>query len=1098
MRKFTLLLAFLFIGMQLVLAQGKVITGKVTGSEDGQSIPGVQVVAKGTTIGTITSLDGTYNLEVPDNVNTLVFSYIGMATQEIEIGDKTTIDVVMEPDVMNLEGVVVTALGISRDKKSLGYATQEVSGDEVNKVKTDNFVSTLSGKVSGVQIKNNTNMGGSNNVIIRGSTSITGNNQALFVVDGIPIDNSIMNNSGQTTGRSGYDYGNAASDINPNDIESVNILKGAAATALYGSRAANGVILITTKKGVKSSEGKKNLGVSINSNITVGIIDKSTFPKYQTNYGAGYGPYYSGGSHPGLEEFDVDGDGVDDLVVPFTEDASMGERFDPNLMVYHYDAFVPESPYYGKKRPWQAAENGPITFFNNSLSLTNSVDVTGGSENSTFRLGYTNLHKNGIMPNSSLDRNNVNFNGSYDILKNLTVSASANYTNTKGKGRNHTGYSDNILSSFRQWWQMNVDVQEQKELYDLTGRNVTWNRLAYNNPDPIYWDNFYWQRYENYETDDRNRIVGFVKADWKINEYFSVMGRFSIDQYGQLIEERKAIGSVSGEFGVERPDVRSGYARFQRNFIETNMDIMGTFEKDLSETINLKALLGTNIRRTKIDQVFASTNGGLIVPNLYSLGNSVNPMLAPDELLSEVGVNGVFGSVSLGYKRMLFLDATLRRDQSSTLPLDNNAYFYPSVSGSFVFSELLDANWLSFGKVRLNYAEVGSDAPFASVKDTYTQFTSFSGNALFSLPSTKNNNELKPERSKSIEAGLAMTFFQKRLGFDLAFYKTNTVDQIMPVAVSTATGYSTKFFNAGEMENKGVELQLYGTPVKNDDFRWDVTLNWSRNVNTVISLAEGVDNLQLARLQGGVTINARVGEPYGTIQGTDFIYDANGNKVVGDNGYYLKTPTSDVIIGNVNPDFLTGLNNRFSYKNWSFSFLIDWQQGGSVFSLDQYYGRGTGLYEETDYTNDLGNPVRNSLDDGGGLILEGVTGDVTFNDDGSYTVSNTATNTTRVAGNDYRVFGWSKNPNAAFVYDASYVKLREVVLTYSLPAKVLSKSKVFSGVSFSLVGSNVWIISKNLPHADPEASQGAGNIQGWQSGVMPTTRNFGFSVNLQF
>ncbi|RLD60069.1 MAG: SusC/RagA family TonB-linked outer membrane protein [Bacteroidetes bacterium] len=1081
MRKFTLFLAFMFfLGMQVLQAQDREISGTVTSSDDGLAIPGVQVVVKGTTIGTVTGLDGNYKLNVPESATMVVFSFIGMVSQEVEIGSQTTIDLAMEPDILNIEGVVVTALGISREKKSLGYATQEITGDDVNQVKSDNFINSMSGKISGVQVKNNTNIGGSSNVIIRGSTSLTGNNQALFVVDGIPISNDLTNNDGQTTGRSGYDYGSAASDINPNDIESINVLKGAAATALYGSRAANGVILITTKKGSKSATGSKLIGVGINSNVTVGYVDKSTFPKYQQSYGAGYGPYYSGGAHPGLGE-NADGD----LVVPFTEDASFGEAFDPSLMVYQYNAYEPTSPNFGKKTPWVAGENGPIEFFDNSLSLTNSVDVTGGGENNTFRLSYTNMHQKGIMPNSELNRNNFNFSGSHDVLDNLTLSASANVINTNTKGRNHTGYSDNIMSSFRQWWQTNVDMNEQQDLYDQSGTNATWNRLSEDNADPIYWDNFYWSRFENYQTDERNRIIGYVMADWQITDYISLMGRVSMDQYSLLQEERKAIGSVSGEFGVGRPDVRSGYARFNRSFMETNVDIMANYNKNITEDISLQALIGVNLRKTTIDDVYASTNGGLIVPDLYSLGNSVSPMLAPEENLSEIGVNGIFGSASLGYKNMIYLDATIRRDVASTLPEDANSYIYPSVSTSFVFSELLEANWLSFGKVRLNYAEVGNAAGFARLTDTYDQNTSFNGNALFSLPNSKNNAELKPERSKSFEVGLAMTFLQNRLGFDVAYYKTNTVDQLMPVAVSYTTGYSTKYINAGEMENKGIELMLNGTPMKGDNFRWDVNLNWAQNKSLVVSLADGVDNLQLARLQGGVTINARVGEAYGTIQGTDFVTDASGNKVVGSNGYYLKTATSDQILGDINPDWIGGLNNRFSYKNWAFSFLIDWQEGGSVFSLDQYYGLGTGLYAETVFTNDLGNPVRNDMSDGGGLVLPGVKEDGSVND-------------IRVSGNDYRVFGWSKNPNAAFVYSASYVKLREVVLTYSLPAKMMEDSKIFTGVSFSLVGSNLWILYKELPHADPEASQGAGNIQGWQSGAMPATRNVGFSVNLQF
>ena len=507
------------------------------------------------------------------------------------------------------------------------------------------------------------------------------------------------------------------------------------------------------------------------------------------------------------------------------------------------------------------------------------------------------------------------------------------------------------------------------------------------------------------------------------------------------------------------------------------------FNKNLSENFNLNALIGTNIRRSQVDGVFASTDGGLIVPGLYSLGNSVNPMLAPVETLEKRGINGIYGSASLGYKDFLFLDATVRRDVSSTLPDGDNSYVYPSVSGSFLFSNVVDADFMDLGKVRVGYAEVGNDAPWGSLLNTYDGNPVFNGTPLYSLPNTQNNNALVPERSKSIEAGLEMYFLNKRLGFDFAWYKTNTVDQIIPVAVSYTTGFSSKYINAGEVENKGIELMIFGSPVVNENFRWDITLNYAKNNNEVVSLTEGVENIQLAALQGGVTINARVGEPYGTIQGTDYVY-LNGEKVVGDNGYYLKTSTSDIVLGNIQPDWTGGINNRFSYKNWAFSFLIDWQQGGSIFSLDMYYGLGTGLYEETVGNNDLGNPVRNTLDNGGGLILEGVKEDGTPND-------------IRVAGDDYRVWGWSRNPNSAFIYDATYIKLREAVITYSLPKSTIENT-FLNGVSFSLVGNNLWIISKDLPHADPEASQGAGNVQGWQSGVMPTTRNVGLTVNLQF
>lgn len=1076
-------------------AQERTVSGKVTSSEDGSAIPGVNVLLKGTAAGSVTDAAGEYSLSVPESGGTLVFSFIGFTSQEIEIGSRSVINVIMASDVTQLTEVVVTALGIQREEKSLGYSVQEVSGDEISNVKSDNFINSLSGRVAGVQIKNNSNFGGSSNVLIRGATSLTKNNQPLYVIDGVPISNRNNNNTGQLSGRNGYDYGNASSDINSNDIESVSVLKGAAATALYGSKAANGVILITTKKG-KSSAGK-GIGVSLSSNVTFSKVDKETFPEYQKDYGGGYGPYYSGGEYPYLNESDVTGDGVDDLWVPTTEDASRGQKFDPGLMVYHYDAFFPESPYFGQQRPWVNAANGPITFFETGKSYTNSVDVNNATENAAYRFAYTNMDQSGIMPNSSLKRDNFVFTGSYNVLKNLRVSAHANYIKTAGLGRPSTGYSDNIMSSFRQWFQTNVDIQEQKDLFFNTGKNITWNPVDNEDLSPIYWDNPYWVRYRNYQTDDRSRIIGYAQIDWELTPFLSIMGRASIDTYDQLQEERKAVGSGSGEFGVDRPDIGSGYSRFTQRWKETNADLIVTFKKDFGD-LDLTAFLGTNVYRRENDQLYASTSGGLAVPDLYALSNSTDPMLPPEELLQQIGVNGFYGSVSLGFREFLYLDATLRRDQSSTLPAANNSYYYPSVSTSFVFSELMDVPWLSLGKLRLNYAEVGNDVTPLSVLDTYRANAPFSGNPLVTVFSSKNNPDLKPERTKSYEAGLQFNVAQNRLGLDLSAYKTNTFDQSLPLSVSQATGYLQKWINAGEIENKGIEIALFGSPVVTNDFRWNVTLNWATNKNKVVFLytdeaGNEVTNLQLDNnLQGGVQIVARKGEPYGSIIGSDYVY-TNGQPTVGANGRYTISQTNDNVIGNVYPDWTGGLRNQFRYKNFDLSFLIDWQKGGDVFSLDLWYGIGTGLYAETAGLNELGNPKRDpvlSNGDGtyapntGGILNEGVFAD------GS-------PNTVRVAGDRYSADGWAVSPNARFVYDASYIKLREVVLTYNLPTTLLANTPI-RAASVSFVGSNLWIISKNLPHADPEASQSGGNIQGWQSGVMPMTRNYGFTVNVKF
>lgn len=1091
MRKAITLLCLL-IGMSWASAQTK-ITGTVVSADDGQPVIGATVLVKGTSAGTITDANGLFSITLPSSGKKLMISYVGMTTTEVDA--KSGVKVVLQTDSKQMNEVVVTALGISREKKSLGYAVQKVDGDELNAVKSSNFVTGLSGKVSGIQIKNTTNFGGSTNVLVRGATSLTQSNQALFVVDGIPVDNSNTNNSGQLTGRNGYDYGNAAADINPNDIESVSVLKGAAATALYGSRAASGVILITTKKG---KAGKK-VDIKLSSNVTLSSIDKATMPSYQTEYGAGYGPYYGSTGY-----FDEDSKG--NLYVPFYEDASRGGKFDASQMVYQWDSFYPESPNFGKKTPYVMTQNGPDTFFKTGVSKTNSVDISGGSDATTYRFSYSNMDQSGNMPNSVIKKNSALFTGSQDLAKNVKLTTSANYVNTYGKGRPSTGYNDNIMTSFRQWYQVNADMNMMKYLYDATGTNATWNRKSAKNAQPAYWDSPYWIRYQNFEEDNRDRLIGYAKLDWKINDAFNVMGRYSVDTYSELQQERKAVGSVAGEFGVGRPDVTSGYSRFQKTYTETNLDFLLNFHKRLSDALDVSALLGTNIRRNKADQVFASTNNGLAVAGIYALSNSLDPMLPPEEIYQRIGINGIFASASLGYKSTLFLDATLRRDQSSTLPKANNAYYYPSVTTSFIFSNVLKTDWLSFGKVRLNFAEVGNSAPAMRDKDTYTIVASFSGNTMATVPNTKYNPNLKPERQRAVEAGLEMNFFKSRVGFDFAYYKNNTFDQLMPVSTSYATGYSAKWVNAGELQNKGVELSLFATPVKTKNFKWDVKVNWAQNKSKVISLftdesGNEVSNLQIGSLQGGVTVNARVGEAYGAICGSDYVYSPDGQKVVKSNGRYQISSSNDNVIGNVNPDWTGGISNTFTYKNLSLSFLIDVQKGGDIFSLDMWYGISTGLYKETAGLNDLGNPKRDAIawadandhskgyaSTSGGTINPGVV----KNSNGTY-----SPNTTRINNQTYAADGYAVSPNKRFVYDASFVKLRELTLTYTFPKSLLSKTFI-NGASLSFVGSNLWIIHKNLPYADPESSQSSGNIQGWQCGVLPATRNFGFTANVQF
>ena len=1088
--KFNLFLTlFIALLVQISFAQERVVTGVVT-DNSGLPIPGVNVLVKGTKSGTQTDIDGKFSVSASPT-QTLVFNFVGMKSQEI-VASSSTINVKMKDDAVELEGVVVTALGIKREKKSLGYATQEVKAADLKSgTAGGNFLNDLSGKVAGVQIRRNNNFGGSTNVVSRGVKSLTGNNQMLVVIDGVPVNNSNTNSSAQTNGRgTTFDYGNTATDINPEDIESVNVLKGAAASALYGYQAGNGVLLITTKKG---KSGKKGMGVTFSTEAVVGSIDKSTFIEYQNKYGAGYGLYYGPDEDGYFNQEDIDGNGTLDNLVPFYEDASFGAPFD-NSLVYQWDAFTPYSPNFGQPTEWKAAKNGPITFFETPLSLNNSLSIEDGNEKTNFVFNFSNLKQNGLMPNSELVKNNFSIKVNHSLTDKFTVSVFANYNTQKAVGRNSTGYNDNIMSNFRQWWQTNVDLKSLEQVYNASGgQNVTWNIKSPTNLTPAYWDNPYFQRYKNYQNDSRDRFLGYAKFDYKFTDWLSATTRISTDTYSEIQEERRAIGSVASEFGVPnadgiRFDQGSGYQRFNRTYRENNYDLFLNFKKDFG-SINFTGLLGGTINRINTNSIFASTNGGLIVPGVYSLLNSVNPINDPLELPAKSGINSYYGQVSFGYKDFLFLDGTLRRDAYSSLPKGDNVVTYPSVSSSLVFSNLLKQSWLSFGKFRANWAQVGNGAPNQALADTYAKFPAFDGNGLFSVNSIKNNPNLKPTVTSSYEVGLEMQLFEKRFGFDISYYRSLSEDQIFRVPYSTATGVSSQYVNAGSIENKGIELQLNGTPVKTANFQWDINVNWSKNKNEVVSLAEGIDNLQLGSFQGGVTINAAVGQPYGIIRGTDFTY-LNGQRVVGANGRYVINNSSNNNIGDINPDWIGGIRNKFTYKDFAFSFLIDMQKGGDIFSLDRSYGLATGLYDETAGLNDLGNPIRDAVTggaDSGGIILPGVLADGT-------------PNTTRAPGPQFfgNSYGYRRQPNKAFVYDASYIKLREVSISYNLPKKWAEKMSL-ENMKFSLVGTNLWIIHKNLPDADPESGLGSGNLSsGYSVGSLPTTRNIGCNLTFKF
>ncbi len=1073
-----LLVLLIVLVAQITFAQERSVSGTVSDNA-GMPLPGVSVLVKGTKTGTQSNFDGSYTIKVsPSQI--LVFSYIGMKTQEVVAGS-TTVNVKLSDESVELQSVVVTALGIRREKKSLGYSSQQVSAEQVSSVPTANFVNNLSGKVAGLTITNGTNFGGSTNVVLRGFKSLLGDNQALFVVDGIPILNSNLNSGDQKSGRGGLDFGNAASDINPNNIAEINVLKGAAATALYGSRAQNGAIIITTKKG----KANNDLAVELSTAYTTSTVDKSTFPEYQKEYGQGYfGQFFS--SFQGKPR-------------PRTgDDASYGPKYDGSL-VFQYDAFIPGSATFGQATPWVVAENGPITYFNTGNTLVNNVALSGGTAKSTYRVTYSNTNGGDIIPNALLSKNNYNAAASYKFNDKLNSSFNLTYVNQNTRNRNQTGYNGNQMANFRQWWATNVDIKEQKAFYDLGQQNFTWNQKSATNLAPNYWDNPYFQRYQNYNNDTRQRFAANASLTYDVSKEFSVLARIGTDGFTMRTEDRIAAGSYpnilgSNSNGANLPAQPSGYSLDIYDFSEQNYDLLATYKKDLSEDLNLNVVLGTNYNVQNRFINNQSTSGGLFIPGLYTISNSVSAPALPRIVDTKKQVLGVFTQATLGYKGTYYIEGSVRRDESSALPLENNSYWYSAISGSVVFSNWLkEVEFINFGKFRAAYAQVGSDTDPNQLQNTYVAGNPFE-TPVYSYNTNAKNPNLKPQQLDNIEFGINMQFAKNRLGFDVAYFENKAYDQILPLPVSSSTGAAFTTINAGTLTTKGLEVTLNFTPIKTTNFDWDVNINWANPNTKVTKLAPGIENININSLQGGISINAPLNQDYGSIWGTTYEFDSAGQRIIGDNGAYLVSTTTDNQLGTYQADWNGGINNKFTYKNLSFSFLIDIKKGGSIFSLDQYYGYGTGIYANSVGTNDLGNPVRNTLADGGGEILQGVMVNPTFtptNGQPQY-----IKNTNRLDRSESsQVFG-TDPPAAAFVYDAGFVKLREVVLSYSLPSSILGKT--IKGASFSIIGNNLWIIDKSLPYSDPEAGLSSGNTQGYQSGPMPTSRNISFNVKVNF
>ncbi|WP_028902176.1 SusC/RagA family TonB-linked outer membrane protein [Prevotella sp. P6B4] len=1052
-KSLTMFLVSLFLCVGNALAQTKV-TGTVLSQEDGQPIIGAAVKVVGTQTGALTDVNGRFSVSLPDGKNQLEITYLGYEDKTVTA--KNGMRIFLKTDAQAIDEVVVTAMGISREKKALGYAVSEVNGDELIKSRggLSNPVNALQGKVAGLQISSGAgSMGGSSKVLIRGNNSLSGSNQPLFVVDGVPLEGKDFNSNDTQRGGGGYDYGNLIQDLNPDDIESVSVLKGAAASALYGSRASNGVIMITTKK------AKKQQGLGVEFSSTIGLERVSKLPKLQKLYGGGYGEDDFG---------EVTINGKTYLTPDYGMDESWGPKLDGRQVLSWYDLAKWEAN--GKvgdptTSAWSAPKHDYDDFFETGVSFTNNVAISQVYDNSAFRISYTNTSLNGYLPNSAMYKNIFNVNG--NIMspdKKLNVFTSVNFFNSRAKGRQDTGYGDNnIMVKFVQWGQRQLDMTELKDMYKYPdGTQATWNRNDADDPTPAYHNNQYWSRYMNYENDSRNRIYGNVGVSYQILPQLKAQYKVNLDFFVDKEYERNAVGSQE----------ESRYMEISRQQYEINHEFMLMYNQTFND-FTLNANLGANIMKNHYEYVYGETQGGLAIPEFYNLANSMT-QAAGYNYRREKSINSLFGDVTLGWKNMLYLEGTIRGDKSSTLPKGNNTYVYPSVTGSWIFSELLKdkQNWLSFGKLRLGFAKVGNDTDPYQLYNTFSQYTNIDATTPgYRLPNTMQNPDLKPESTTSFEAGLEMSFFNNRLGFDVTYYRTNTKDEILPLSVSGTTGYIYKYVNSGEIENKGWEFGVHATPVKTHDFEWNTNLTLATNKNKVKSLADGVDYYRIASAPFLVEIGAMVGEEYGVIMGTDYVYDENGNKLVGDDGLYMATDGNQVI-GHIFPDFTGGWTNAFRYKNLDLSFQLDFSKGGQYFSTTYLWGMYCGMFEET-----AANNVRET-----GIITQGYTTDG-------------KPNTQVVAARDYYE-NFYTGPAAQSLLKSDYIKLREVSVGYTFNLK---PQWFVKSLRLSAFGRNLAVWGPDVKHFDPEMIvTGSGNIQGVEGGATPMVSTYGFTVNMKF
>jgi len=1082
--KISVLVIFFCLSIQLALAQTSFIAGIVREKESNQPLPGVTILEKGTTNGTVTAPNGEFRLSVNQGA-VVQFSFIGMKTQEVKTDNRSTIELWLEPVTEEISDVVVTALGIKREKKVLGYSVQDIGGKEISETNPNNVVSALSGKIAGAQVVTSSGqVGASSTIKIRGNKSLSGSAEPLFVVDGTPIMNTIstaMNTDTYT------DFGNAAMDIDPSNIASISVLKGASASALYGSRAANGVILITTKRGTK----KKGIGVDLSTSIAV---DNVWFlPNFQNEYGQGRdgSEYEWKTNYPGLtyqqfhdqREFKWDLNGKGNRM---DSDESWGSRLDVGLMVPQMDSPV-DADGNVTPTPWVSHPNNVKDFFETGITFNNSISLSGGNEKATGRLTISRVDQTGVSPNTDQTHNTVGLNTSVKLSDRFSFDANVNYSelnndNLPSQGNNMR----NPLLGLTGWFGRQVDLGYLKEHYndlvEYKGGKKAFNWMMdydgqHNNP--------YWLAYKNTMSRNRQRAYGNVSINYNILPGIDLTGRLGTDFYN---EHRKYLyHQYSRDWSDLYANATNGTFWEQYSFeSETNADLLLKIDRKLTESISLFSTIGANYR-TWASHYNTTSGANLVVPDFFSTSNFLGEPNV-DFTKYEKETYSVFGSVNLGFKNYLFLDLTLRNDWSSTLPKGNWSYLYPSVNFGFIFTDAfkMESPVLSYGKLRAGYAQVGNDTDPYQLRTTFqSQGTSFNGVNLFGSGTTLLKGDLKPEETKSFELGGEFKFFNNRLGLDATVYHAQTFNQLLSVDIPNSSGSGKWMKNAGSILNRGVEIQLYTTPVSQSDFKWDILLNWSMNKNEVTALDDGLDRLQINTVYKGTSLMAFPGEEWGSFYGTTFARNDLGKILIDKNGM-PKTSTTNKILGNVNPDWTGGLRNSFSYKNLSLSALIDFRKGGDVFSMTKADGQHSGLLEVT---------VKDGIRENG-MVVDGVYENGTVINGADVSGQ---PNQTRISARSY----WRSSRNWAelSIFDGSYIKLREVTFTYALPKSFLNRMGILNA-AISIYAHNLALLyldESNDTPVDPDVSYG-GTVAGTGTEIfqLPSTRTFGCKLNVNF